>query len=441
VIENRPVFGFAEVKAAMIERLPEVPRQAIKAVMARHLARREAYVNAVRRHGSPLYVIDQEALRDNAIRFCDAFGRAMSPPIRVYYAFKSNNHPTLARTLLECGLGLDVSSGAELQLALSLGADSIIFSGPGKTDRELSAAVDHAENVTILLDSFSELSRLEAVAARRNVAVQVGVRLTTIRHGLWRKFGVPLDQLGRFMAAADTCGHVNLRGLQFHTSWNTEPSAQTCAIRALGDTLRRLPPSCVSGLRFVDIGGGYWPEQGEWLQAAATPAGAIRKLVSPHAALRRKRYWKQSTPIERFAEDLARAIDAHLTELADFTVCLEPGRWLCNDAMHLLMTVVDRKAHDLAITDAGTNAVGWERFETDFVPILNLTRPALTECPCDIHGCLCTPHDLWGYSYWGKDIAAGDVLVVPDQGAYTYSLRQDFIKPIPAAVELELVPT
>jgi diaminopimelate decarboxylase len=98
------------------------------------------------------------------------------------------------------------------------------------------------------------------------------------------------------------------------------------------------------------------------------------------------------------------------------------------------MTVVDQKGEDLVITDAGTNAVGWERFETDYFPVLNLTRPALTEKPCYILGSLCTPHDVWGFSYFGRDIRVGDVLMIPTQGAYTYSLRQNFIKPVPEVV-------
>ena len=104
--------------------------------------------------------------------------------------------------------------------------------------------------------------------------------------------------------------------------------------------------------------------------------------------------------------------------------------------MHLLVTVVDKKEDDLVIVDAGTNAVGWERFESDYVPLLNLSRPALQEVPCQVLGALCTPHDIWGYAFWGEDIVPGDVLLVPDQGAYTYSLRQEFIKPVPTVVPL-----
>jgi len=139
-----------------------------------------------------------------------------------------------------------------------------------------------------------------------------------------------------------------------------------------------------------------------------------------------------ATGLEEFAGKLSAAIHEHLFSVIPYRICLEPGRWICNDAVHLLISVVDKKAPDLVITDAGTNTVGWERFETDYFPILNLTRPSLDEKPCHILGSLCTPHDVWGYMYFGDDIQPGDILMIPTQGAYTYSLRQNFIKPLPA---------
>ena len=116
----------------------------------------------------------------------------------------------------------------------------------------------------------------------------------------------------------------------------------------------------------------------------------------------RDHYYQQATPIAVFAEEIGLAVKAHIFPYLRCRICCEPGRWLCNDAMHLLMSVVDKKAPDLVITDAGTNAVGWERFESDYFPVLNLTRPALTETPCYVLGSLCTPHDVWGYSYLGR---------------------------------------
>jgi diaminopimelate decarboxylase len=104
--------------------------------------------------------------------------------------------------------------------------------------------------------------------------------------------------------------------------------------------------------------------------------------------------------------------------------------------MHILVRVVDKKERDLVITDAGTNAIGWERFEIDYFPVLNLSREGLAENSCDILGSLCTPHDVWGYCYFGSDIDVGDLLMIPCQGAYTYSLGQNFIKPLPRVVKI-----
>jgi len=105
--------------------------------------------------------------------------------------------------------------------------------------------------------------------------------------------------------------------------------------------------------------------------------------------------------------------------------------------MHILLTVVDKKDEDLVIVDGGTNSVGWERFETDYFPIINLSNPSLVERKCFIFGSLCTPHDVWGYGYFGDGIEPGDILMIPSQGAYTYSLRQPFIKPLAQVFPLE----
>ena len=197
-----------------------------------------------------------------------------------------------------------------------------------------------------------------------------------------------------------------------------------------------MPGSFKSRLEFIDMGGGYWPEQGEWLRAAGTPEGKLLDALGRGEEAGRAHHRLSATPIEEFANRLGAAVKRHLFPVVPCRILLEPGRWISNDAVQLLISVVDKKAPDLVITDAGTNAVGWERFESDYFPVLNLTRPGMTERPCHILGSLCTPHDVWGTSYWGDDIRCGDVLMIPTQGAYVYSLRQNFIKPLPSVITI-----
>ena len=407
----------------------------VAACVGSFLKRAETFVETVHRHGSPLYVFDESALLERAAQFTAAFKETLGE-IHIFYAVKSNNHPLLVDRLVRFGLGLDVSSGLELELALRSNCSDIIFSGPGKTDKELRMAAGHCDRVTVLMDSFGELERLDKAAAELQTSIKAGVRLTTDDRGLWRKFGIPLSRLDRFMQKAVGCSHVMLGGLQFHTSWNLDPSQQVDFIARLGQTLQNLDQNQRELIKFVDIGGGYWPPQGEWLQWAGTSKGRLQQALLNTNSPSTEHYKLPSAPITAFAEKIGAAVQRHVTPYVDCHFYAEPGRWLCNDAMHILLSVVDKKAEDLVITDGGTNIIGWERFETDYFPIINLSRPSKSEHKCYILGSLCTPHDVWGYGYFGKGIEPGDLLLIPNQGAYTYSLRQEFIKPLPEVVAL-----
>lgn len=419
-----------KVQTLTSQNTPILPLEELRSFVRYYFDRRDRYLQILEKHPAPLYVQESAVLRARALRFKNAFQKDL-PTVSFYYAVKSNNHPDVAKILLEEGFGLDVSSGLELEMALGLGAQDIVFSGPGKTTEELQLAVAHADQVVILMDSFGELRRLNAVATGPK-KVRCGVRLTVNTEGLWRKFGIPPQTLHAFWDEARQCNHIELQGLQFHSSWNLSPRGQVAFIRLLGKVFADKSLSFRDQVKFIDIGGGYWPSQGEWLQASGTPEGKLREVLGYQADPVELHHRLPATPIEEFADQLVAEIRKHIFTVVPLRICLEPGRWICNDAVHLLISVVDKKAADLVITDAGTNTIGWERFETDYFPILNLTRPSLEEKRCHILGSLCTPHDVWGYMYFGNDIEPGDILMIPTQGAYTYSLRQNFIKPLPA---------
>jgi diaminopimelate decarboxylase len=429
-----PPFNMHNSMATILSRsTPVLPVDALHAFVKTYFEQRDRYLRILEEHSAPIYLLDIVTLTAKAEQFKTAFEKELDP-VGFYYAVKSNNHPEIAKTMLAARFGLDVSSGIELEMALNLGAGDIVFSGPGKTVQELRQAATCNDRVVVLIDSFGELQRLEEVASGLNRTVRCGVRLTVNPLGLWRKFGIGIEKLADFWQAQSSCPHIDLIGLQFHLSWNMSPQPQIDFIQILGKALRHMPKAFQRTLRFIDIGGGYWPGQGEWLHPRATPRGRLLDALGAPADAPQIHHLMAATPIESFAELLAAAVKDHLLATVACRICLEPGRWICNDAMHLLLSVVDKKAPDLVITDAGTNAIGWERFESDYFPVLNLSRPSLLENPCHILGSLCTPHDVWGYMYFGESIEPGDILMIPTQGAYTYSLRQNFIKPIPEVV-------
>lgn len=412
---------------------PLLSRERISRFIRPFINKADTLIDLAEREGSPIYILDPEGLKERLKALRDAFS-VFPGKIDIYYAVKSNNMPAISEILTGEGAGLDVSSGRELEMALAAGASRIFFSGPGKTDSELLFALDNSEIVTILIDSFGELERLERLTAAIGKNIRAGVRITTSTDGLWRKFGIPIESISDFFEKASGAPGVGLEGIQFHTSWNLDPSSQVSFIKKLGRKLTGLSPDHLKSIRFIDIGGGYWPEQGEWLRAQGTAEGALRNLLSESGPDRKSKYFMEASDIRIFASEISSALASAIPESIEYRLCLEPGRWLCHSNMHILVTVIDVKGEDIVITDAGTNAIGWERLENDYFPVINLSHPSLEEHSCNVLGSLCTPHDVWGYSYHGSSIETGDRLLIPNQGAYTYSLRQEFIKPLPKVV-------
>lgn len=385
------------------------------------LERRQFFFGLAGEHGSPLYIIEQQSLLSRTETFLNTFRHFFSD-FGLYYAVKANSHPAVVKAMITAGAGIEVSSGQELDEAVAAGAQKILFNGPGKTDAELKRALAHAEKVIVILDSFGELARLSALAAAKRCPIRTGVRLTVAGEGgSWSRFGIPPDRLSEFAEQAAACSHISLQGLQFHSSWNMDPTAQVAMLERIGAALTTVGPEIRDNFRFVDIGGGFWPEWGEWLpvdEAEQAPFYTTR----PAAAL------------QGFAEAIAEACNRHIFPHLKCRIICEPGRWLCAEAASILLTVQDCKADGVAVTDGGTNLVGWEQFETNYFPIINLTHPDTVERPCLLTGSLCTPRDLWGRSFFGTELCCGDLLLIPFQGAYTYSLRQQFIKPLPKTV-------
>lgn len=408
---------------------PLLDKSIVSSFVSPFIKRAPEFLDICRNNNPPLYVLEEKALKERSFAFVSAFKNEIED-VQVFYALKSNNCPELAGILVDSGLGLDVSGGPELETAISLGCRKILFSGPGKTDKEIRLALEYSDRVTLLMDSFGELKRVENTARKYGGRIQAGVRLTSQENGLWRKFGIPLSDLGEFFREAGNKSCIKLKGIQFHTSWNLSPKAQTDFIARLGEKLGALGSEYRKHIEFIDIGGGFWPPLGEWLQWSGTQAGQVCKILEPGFKPVNKNFCFASESIEQFAYEISMSIKKHIFPYAGCTVYAEPGRWLCNDAMHIFLTVIDKKAENMVITDGGTNIMGWERYETDYCPVINLNRPSDKEKKCLIFGSLCTPHDVWGFGYFGTGIEPGDILMIPCQGAYTYSLRQNFIKPL-----------
>jgi diaminopimelate decarboxylase len=403
------------------------------------LKKRDVLLESVRRFSTPQYFFDEPALAQSLSRFQEVFSRHLGR-FRIFYAVKSNSFRGLCKHVSDAGQGLDVSSGVELTMALSLGCKNILFSGPAKTDAELSLAIHNRDKVILLMDSAGEMERVAGLIQDSdlgNVPLKVGFRLRGQHHGIWGKFGVPPERLRDLFTRALTVNGLDPQGIQFHTSWNMGPEAQVKMIERVGACVKALPESSQRRLKFLDVGGGYWPERGEWLNPQNTISGKLLQILDPDFEFKPSHYYHPARSLEVFAREISAALRGQGTPLSQLEIFMEPGRWISTPAMHVLIKVVDKKEPTVVIADGGINLLGWERPLFEFTPLLNLTRPSLSEFPIRVFGNLCTPLDIWGTTLFGEGVENGDILLVPDQGSYTYSLRQSFIKPIARVVRFD----
>ena len=409
-----------------------LPESEISRYVEGFISSKEPLLESARRFGTPQYFFDEPSLVRQIDRFRGTFSKYLDR-YRIFYAMKSNSFKGICKRVVAEGIGLDVSSGMELSSALAMGCDRIIFSGPGKTDEEISLAIQNRDRVTLLMDSYGEFQRAQAILKRDTTckkSVKAGIRVRGSHQGDWNKFGVSLDDMISVLDGIRSADCMEAAGIQFHTSWNLNPSRQIHMINEVGTFLKsHITASGIGDLRFMDIGGGFWPEQGEWLNAENSFLGRIIKDIFPSVRLRRRHFRRASKRLDFFAGEISRAISRQGRPLTDLEVWTEPGRWISTPAMHILLQVIDVKGPRTIITDGGTNLLGWERPLSEYIPVINLSRPSLTEIDAMIYGSLCTPYDIWAKAVFGERIENGDILIVPDQGAYTYSLRQSFIKP------------
>jgi diaminopimelate decarboxylase len=392
---------------------------------------KDLYLESAVRFGTPQYFFDEPSLVLRINQFNEAFSRYRDRH-RMFYALKSNSYSGIYKRVAAEGMGLDVSSGKELAMALATNCMSIIFSGPGKTDEELALAAQSRKRVTLLIDSFSELQRVSKILKRysgNGEKLKAGVRV--LIEGEWNKFGIPLTDMYSILKKSRAVKGIEICGLQFHSSWNYEPTQQIKMINKIGNYFKRdMLRNWIERMTFLDIGGGFWPERGKWLDTKNTFIKKVTKKIYPAIKFKQKHRLREARTLDYFAREISMALTRQGRPLNDVELWTEPGRWISAPAMHILLRVVDKKDPRTVITDGGTNILGWNRSLYEYIPVINLTRPSVQEFSTNIFGSLCTPNDTWGTSVFSEKIRIGDILLIPDQGAYTYSLRRSFIKPI-----------
>jgi diaminopimelate decarboxylase len=329
-------------------------------------------------------------------------------PHRICFAIKANANLGVLRALARLGAGADIVSGGELARALAAGfpPDRVVFSGVGKSDAELTAAVDAGVG-HVHLESAAELAALAAIVERRNRPLGVGIRvnpdvtadthpyIATGRGGI--KFGVPLDQVLPLALEVGRHRLLTLDTLAMHIgSQLLDPRPYREGVERLLELAAALRAAGVSTLEALDIGGGLGIRYRD--EAPLAPA-ALMEAVLPRIR----------------ASGLA--------------LLLEPGRYLVGSAGILLAQVLSRKhsgGKDLVIVDAGMNDLVRPSHYQAYHEIVELEARGGASVPVDVVGPVCETGDFLALDRALPPLERGDRLAVLGAGAYGFVMSSNY---------------
>ena len=364
------------------------------------------------KYSTPLYCYSYNKLRSNIINFFTHF-KKFSP--LVCFAIKSNTNLNLIRVIKNFGLGADVVSKGELMLALKAGINKkkIVFSGVGKTESELKFAIEK-KILLINSESESEIKIIEKIAKKKNVVVNIGIRLNpnTDANTLKQistgkkenKFGVDEKTFLKLVSVLRTSKNIKLKCLSVHIgSQITNHKPYEKMLKAIDKIINKAKFK----FEYIDLGGGMG--------------------ISYEKNQKKLDYKKYKSAIEKFLRK------------NNSKLIFEPGRSIIGNTAILISRVIYLKETSkkiFVILDAGMN---------------DMMRPALygakhqilpafknkkkSKKSYEFVGPICETTDKFlSVSNFNK-LKERDLIFISDVGAYGSSLSSNYnIRPKPSEI-------
>lgn len=365
-------------------------------------------VGLVEKFGTPLYVTNEQRIRDNYRRYSLAF-----PNTDLYYAAKANGNFTILRILAQEGAGADVFGDGELYLALLAGLpkEKILFNGNSKTDRELEMAVETGVRVSV--DSLDELHTLSKIALTQKKTVDIAFRVNPdvspqthpkISTGLrTSKFGIPHEEVVAAYKEAVELEGINPIGMHCHIgSQILETSPFGEAVNRMMDLVEQVTRLGVT-LEFLDIGSGLGIpyKKGE---VAITPQD-LADVVLP------------------IFEKRSHAMGLNMK------LIIEPGRYIMGDTTILLTRVntVKTAAKKFVGVDAGFNLLIRPAMYDSYHHVVVANK---VDAPVSgiytVVGPICETGDILALDRELPAVNKDDIIAILDAGAYGFSMSSQY---------------
>ncbi len=354
--------------------------------------------------GTPCYIYSYSTLVESFKVLNESFSRI--DPL-ICYSVKANSNLAVLKTFAKLGAGFDIVSGGELIRVLRVGGDpsKIVFSGVGKTEEEMEAAID-ADILLFNVESIEELYALNGVAKGLKKKARVALRVNPdidpkthpyISTGLKKsKFGIEIDKAVEVYRKASTMEGLEVIGLDAHIGsqiFDLVPFMES--VRKLVNLAEELRKEDIN-IKYIDIGGGL----------------GIK-------------YKKEDSPPhpKEYADIITKEFDR------SYKLILEPGRSLVGNAGALLTRVLYSKkgtSKKFVIVDAAMNDLIRPAFYDSYHDILTADNNSANDEIVDIVGPICESGDFFAKDRLLPGVKKDDLLVILSAGAYGFVMSSNY---------------
>ena len=377
-------------------------------------------VELAKEYGTPLYVMDEQVIRNSLRRFHDSMNKYYDGKGEVHYASKAFSCMEMCRVVAGEGDGLDAVSIGELYTAYKAGfpMEKVGFHGNNKTDEELRYALEYKVG-HIIVDNISELHRLEAIAGEMNAKPSIMFRIKPgidahthdfVKTGqIDSKFGFALETGEAYEAVKEavSCKNVHLAGLHCHIGsqiFDIAPFEE--AAKVMLGFIAEIKAKLDFVVEGLNLGGGFGI-----------------KYLNEH----------DPAPFEVYLERVSSVVKSECARLGIELpkMFIEPGRSIAAPAGITLYTVGARKVIPnirtyISVDGGMADNPRYILYGSEYDAVVaNKANEERTE-KVTIAGKCCESGDLIGDNMPLQHAESGDIIAVCATGAYNYSMSSNY---------------
>ena len=379
-------------------------------------------VDLVKQYGTPLYLMDEDRIRERCRTYLDAMKDAFGDNALPLYASKAASFRAIYRIMKDEGMGVDVVSSGEVFTAVSAGfpMENAYFHSNNKTDADIDYAMENGVGYFVV-DNVEELNAIERIASSRGIQQKVLLRLTpgidphtyaAVATGkVDSKFGSAIEtgQAEEIAVYAMKLSAVKLMG--FHCHVGSQVFDSDVFLRAseiMLDFVALMQKKYGFVTEELDLGGGY----------------GVRYLESHPEIDIGTNIHEVAASMKAYCQKLGISLPA---------VRMEPGRSIVADAGMTLYTAGTVKripgyknyvSVDGGMTDNPRFALYGSPYTVFLANRMNAPAPKFT---CSVVGRCCESGDILQENIQlPEDVTRGDIVAVLTTGAYNYSMASNY---------------